>query len=257
MRTLKNLLGLCIAAYVLTGCSSSAPLSKRDNFSYLYGKGSAQMPLHARVHHIGNDRSRVYYKLNTSDLLYKSDGTGGPFHAVVRISYESYDAFGSKVLLDSASTVIDDASSSPSEERELIGSMDLRRNERRSFVLKVMARDLNRDVETTVFLRVDRDGGIPATNPLVGQAMVPACGANARPENSNTNGCNAPLYQTQVGAPRLRACPDARECYASAVIEPEAARGKAEPDNRRARHRSRPCAGHARGHRRHGRADRG
>ena len=51
-------------------------------------------------------------------------------------------------------------------------------------------------------LRVDRDGGIPATNPLVGQAMVPACGANARPENSNTNGCNAPLYQTQVGAPR-------------------------------------------------------
>lgn len=158
MRTLKNLLGLCIAAYVLAGCSSSAPLSKRDNFSYLYGKGSAQMPLQARVHHIGNDRSRVYYKLNTSDLLYKSDGTGGPFHAVVRISYESYDAFGSKVLLDSASTVIDDASSSPSEERELIGSMDLRRNERRSFVLKVMARDLNRDVETTVFLRVDRDG---------------------------------------------------------------------------------------------------
>ncbi len=51
-------------------------------------------------------------------------------------------------------------------------------------------------------LRIDRDGGIPATNPLVGLAAVPACGANARPEGSQTNGCNAPLYQTQTGAPR-------------------------------------------------------
>lgn len=158
MNAVKHLFALVLVALLLAGCSSSAPLNKRDNFSYLYGKGAAQMPLQARVHHLGGDRSRVYYKLNTADLLYKSDGTGGPFHAVVRISYEAYDAFGSKVLLDSASTVINDASISPSEEKELIGSMDLRRNERRAFVLKVIARDLNRDVQSTVFLRVDRDG---------------------------------------------------------------------------------------------------
>lgn len=159
MSVLRTVLFASLAAVLLAACSSSAPLSKRDNFSYLYGKGSTQMPLQVRVHHVGNDRSRVYFKLNTTDLLYKSDGTGGPFHAVVRISYESYEAFGSKVLLDSASTVIDDASQSPSEEKELIGSMDLRRNERRSFILKVMARDLNRDATSTVFIRVERDGG--------------------------------------------------------------------------------------------------
>jgi GWxTD domain-containing protein len=116
------------------------------------------MPLQARVHHVSEEQSRVYYKLSTRDLLYKSDGTGGPFHAVVRISYESYEAFGSKVLLDSASTIIDDESLDPNEDKELIGSMDLRRKDRRSFVLKIMARDLNRDLQSTVFLRVEKDG---------------------------------------------------------------------------------------------------
>lgn len=171
----NNLWCIVIIAACWSGCSSSTPLTRRDNLAYLYGKGGSQMPLQARVHHIGQDRSRVYYSLNTSDLLYKSDGTGGPFHAVLRISYESYDSFGSKVLLDSASTIIDDESLDPSEEKQLIGSMDLRRNERRTFVLKVMARDLNRDVESTVILRVERDG------PFLRQYFMPVDTAHGLP----------------------------------------------------------------------------
>lgn len=157
LATRKYVLSLLLLAGFWHGCATTAPLASKDNFSYLYGKSSAQLPLQARVHHIGPDLSRVYYSLNTTDLLYKSDGTGGPFHASVRISYESYDSFGSKVLLDSASTIIDDESTEPSEEKQLIGSMDLRRNERRSFVLKLMARDLNRDAASTLYLRVERD----------------------------------------------------------------------------------------------------
>ncbi|MBK8708144.1 MAG: hypothetical protein IPN30_06585 [Flavobacteriales bacterium] len=114
--------------------------------------------MEARVHHTSPERSRVYYKLSTRDLLYKSDGTGGPFHARVRISYESYNGYGSKVLLDSASTLIDDETVDPSEDKELIGSMDLRRKEQRSFVLKIMAHDLNRDQRSTTYLRVEKDG---------------------------------------------------------------------------------------------------
>ena len=164
-----------LAIALLAACTSSAPLAKRDNFSYLYGKGSAQLGLNARVHHTSPEHSRVYYKLQTKDLLYKSDGTGGPFHAVVRISYESYDAFGSKVLLDSASTIIDDESTDPDEDKELIGSMDLRRKEHRSFVLKIMARDLNRDVQSTVFLRVEKDGN------ATGQYFMPVDSAHSLP----------------------------------------------------------------------------
>lgn len=149
---------IIIAAALLVACSSSAPLSRRDNLAYIYGKGSAQMPLQARVHHIGDERSRIYFKLNTADLLYKSDGTGGLFHAKVRIRYEAYDSFGAKAPLDSASTLIDDSSPEPTEEKDLIGSMDLRRTHQHPFVLKVVAHDLNRDLESAVFLRVERDG---------------------------------------------------------------------------------------------------
>ena len=149
---------IIIAAALLVACSSSAPMSRRDNLAYIYGKGSAQMPLQARVHHIGDERSRIYFKLNTADLLYKSDGTGGLFHAKVRIRYEAYDSFGAKAPLDSASTLIDDSSPEPTEEKDLIGSMDLRRTHQHPFVLKVVAHDLNRDLESAVFLRVERDG---------------------------------------------------------------------------------------------------
>jgi glucose/arabinose dehydrogenase len=51
-------------------------------------------------------------------------------------------------------------------------------------------------------LRVARDGSIPPSNPLVGVANVPACGANPRPSGSQTDGCNAPLYMSQQGPPR-------------------------------------------------------
>jgi len=145
---------------VLVACSSSVPLSRRDNLAYIYGKGSAQMPLLARVHHLGDERSRIYFKLNTADLLYKSDGTGGPFHAKVRVHYEAYDSFGAKAPLDSASTLIDDPSPEPTEEKDLIGSMDLRHAHQRPFILKVVAHDLNRDLESAVFLRVERAAGL-------------------------------------------------------------------------------------------------
>lgn len=146
-----------LATAMVVACSDSAPLARRDNLAYIYGKGSTQMPLQARVHHIGDDRSRIYFKLNTADLLYKSDGTGSPFHAKVRIRYEAYDTFGARTPLDSASTLIDDASQVPAEEKDLIGSMDLRIDHSRTFLLKVIAHDLNRDLESTVFLRVQRD----------------------------------------------------------------------------------------------------
>ncbi|MEO8589023.1 MAG: GWxTD domain-containing protein [Flavobacteriales bacterium] len=148
---------LVVMAAVPMGCGTAAPSLKRDNMVGLYGKGSVQLRLQARVHHTGPEHTTVYYKLNTRDLLYKSDGSGGPFRCAVRLAYESYADWNSKVLLDSASTLIQDKSTETDEDRELIGSMDLRRNEHRTFVIKVTARDLNRDVTSSVVVLVQRD----------------------------------------------------------------------------------------------------
>lgn len=48
-------------------------------------------------------------------------------------------------------------------------------------------------------MRVDRDGGIPASNPLVGVAAVAACGATP---NFGQSGCNKEPDQSETGAPR-------------------------------------------------------
>ncbi len=153
----RNSWSLLVILLVAAGCAGTATTSKRDNFAYIYGKGGGSIDLQARVHNTSADHSAIYYKLRTRDLLYKSDGTGGPFRSVVKITYESYSDWGSKTLLDSASTLLQDKSTDTNEDKELIGSMEMRRNDGRSFVVKVTARDVNRETQTSVFLRVERD----------------------------------------------------------------------------------------------------
>ncbi len=150
-------LALLVSLLAIWGCAGPAATTKRDNFAHIYGKGGGSLNLAARVHNNSPDHSVIYYKLQTRDLLYKSDGSGGPYRAAVRITYESYTDWTAKNLLDSASTLVQDKSVDTSEDMELIGSMEMRRNENRSFVVKVTARDLNRESQTSLFLRVERD----------------------------------------------------------------------------------------------------
>lgn len=145
-----------VGALLLVRCGSYAPAVVSDNFAYLYGKGAAAMRLQARVYHASDQRSVIYFKLHTADLLYKSPGGGGPFHAQVLIKYEAYASLDSHQLLDSASTYVKDQSNVANEDKDLIGSMDMKRNDRRSFVVRLIARDLNRDVESVVMLHVER-----------------------------------------------------------------------------------------------------
>jgi GWxTD domain-containing protein len=144
---------------MISGCVSYVPVAGGDNFAYIYGKGAAAVRLQARVYHGSEERSTIWFKLRTRDLLYKNSGGSGPFRAKVLLKYEAYPEIGSNQLLDSASTYVKDTSEDPTEDKELIGSLDMKRNDQRAFVLKITARDLNRDTESTVFIPVDR--GMP------------------------------------------------------------------------------------------------
>ncbi len=173
----KSILQLLLLGIVITGatgCGSYVPVAAGDNFAYLYGKGAAAIRLQARVYQPDADHAVIYFKLRTADLLYKGTGGGGPYHARVVMSYEAYPAPGSRNLLDSSSTFVKDQSMVPNEDKELIGNMQLKNIGDASFVLRITARDLNRDAESTVMLRVER--GIPGG----GQEFLPV-GANGLP----------------------------------------------------------------------------
>lgn len=140
----------------LAGCTSYVPVAGGDNFAYLYGKGAAAIRLDARIHQPDPEHAVIYYKLRTTDLLYKGTGGGGPYHARVEMGYEAYAADDTKRLLDSASTFIKDQSGEPNEDKVLIGSMPLTLVGNDPFLLRITAHDLNRDAQSAVLLRVDR-----------------------------------------------------------------------------------------------------
>lgn len=145
-----------LALVLLARCGTYVPVAGGDNFAYLYGKGAAAVRLQARVYHPAEDRSTIWFKLRTVDLLYKNTGGGGPFRAQVLLRYEAWSNWGAETLLDSASTFLKDTSDKPKEDKDLIGSIDMKRNDQRSFLLKVTVRDLNRGAESTVFIPVER-----------------------------------------------------------------------------------------------------
>ena len=160
---------LVVGCLLISACATYVPVAGGDNLAYLYGKGAAAMRLQARVYHASDKRSVIWFKLRTEDLLYKNSGGVGPFRARVQLKYEAYSSWGSETLLDSASTFVKDSSEQPNEKKDLIGSIDMKRNEQRSFLLKVTVRDMNRNTESTVFIAVEqgapgqRQGFLPVT----------------------------------------------------------------------------------------------
>ena len=166
---------LVLGVALLAGCGSTSPIASRNDFTGVYGSPSGELHLLARVHHSAPDQSAILFKLRTNELLYKSATGGAPYQARVRITYEAYADWDSNALLDSASTLVGDRSDNPEEVKDLIGTMEMRRNDRRSFILKVTARDLNREIEDVMTIAVDRDG--PGTR----QNFLPMSATTGRP----------------------------------------------------------------------------
>ncbi|MBK9512401.1 MAG: GWxTD domain-containing protein [Flavobacteriales bacterium] len=145
--------------FVLTlfwGCTAQAPVAKRDNLTSMYGSNSGGIRLQARVHHADTATSLLYFKLPTRDLLYKSGGDGRAFKASARVQYQVLANWGSRQLLDSAGTIVEDMTSDPSLDQELIGTLSLRPGQPASYVIKVTATDLNRESSGVAYLRVQR-----------------------------------------------------------------------------------------------------
>jgi GWxTD domain-containing protein len=167
---------------LMHGCVSYVPVAGGDNFAYLYGKGAAAVRVDARAYNPTPDRTVIYFKLHTRDLLYKSAGGGGLFHARVLLKYEAYPSMGEPTLLDSASTWVKDSSQQPDEDKELIGSIDMHRNDRRTFVVKITATDENRDTQGVTYISVERgETGARQDYLPLSERGVPIFGDEVRP----------------------------------------------------------------------------
>lgn len=152
-----SIIGIWATLLLAVGCGSASS-TQRDNVAHLYGRSSAAIQLRARVYHPDEAHTTLYFKVPTRDLLYKSDGGGGPFKARVRLSYSAYADWNARTPLDSASMLVEDLTNDPLEDQELIGSLAMRNGALRGYVLTVTARDLNRDAQSTLVMQVGPEG---------------------------------------------------------------------------------------------------
>ena len=85
-----------------SGCFTSSKISNR-NLSYIYTKESGILHPKFIVFHISDTISRIYYLINSKELLYSRENDKQEFTANFAFSYRLYQSLESKELLDSAS----------------------------------------------------------------------------------------------------------------------------------------------------------
>jgi GWxTD domain-containing protein len=150
---MKKIITYIVISLLLAGCFWGSKISN-ENLAYTYHSGAAFFHPEFIVYHFSMDSSRLYYKLNTDELLYtKQDDQR--FSAVFKITYFLYNSIDAKTSADSGSLIIKDSrGNSPSN--TLIGHLDFKSGIMPYGVLEIKLIDLNRKQSANFFVKTDK-----------------------------------------------------------------------------------------------------
>ncbi len=165
-KTLQNssvnfiLLGVVIIL-LFTGCTSKTGFQKSD-VGYVYNtKDLAPRPEFV-VHHIDKDHTRIFYRINSADLLYMREPEETVYKANFTIGYSLAPSFEITTQLDSGMVSIKDQATTPPV-KAITGYFDLNTSlytEDLKYVLKLTMTDKNRQVEFENFIRIDKSSDL-------------------------------------------------------------------------------------------------
>lgn len=164
-----------LSILILSGCFTSTKISNQ-NLSYIYWKESSILHPRFMVFHLSDSISRLYYSINSKELLYSKEDDKQEFTAAFAISYKLYPSLESKELLDSASLKIDipayknldfignrptylhDYSYQPISRsgKEIIGHIDFKAKFSKHYLLEVKVLDIKRSQTAKTFINVDK-----------------------------------------------------------------------------------------------------
>ena len=98
-----HLLILIILIFTLIDCSTSKNAVSRRNVSFIYNPSSTSLHPSYSVFHHADSSSILYYKINTSELLYVNKADRRKPNSMIKVRYQLFDISDEKELLDSAS----------------------------------------------------------------------------------------------------------------------------------------------------------
>lgn len=125
-----------------------------SNLSYMYDRDMIDYIPDYTVFHVNDTISRLYYRFNSSSLLYVKELNEDHFSAKYSFQTELYDTYEMKAILDSGNTTYTDDDNTT--KRNIYGILDIKAPSGNNYLLKLVFSDLNKHTSVELFIEVDK-----------------------------------------------------------------------------------------------------
>jgi GWxTD domain-containing protein len=150
---------------ILSGCYNPSRISY-FNISSSYEEQSKSFDFNFCAYNFSENQVNIYYKFNTSGLLFIKHKTRNFFFAKYQIRYELYDVNEPKILLDSATFRYMD-STDFNRPNEINVSFPVAVNKAANYIVAYQFTDLNKHYEVNGFLNIDKTNEFSRNNFLL------------------------------------------------------------------------------------------
>jgi GWxTD domain-containing protein len=181
-KSIITLLAFVSAIFIVWSCRMSSPNSvTRQNFATQYHSDQKVMRPSYVLYNVTDSMSRMYFSINSTDLLYQKNTYDAGYTARILLTYVVHPVSFPKMLTDSGHVVLSDVGQ-PGVSKLLASSVDMDIYGEGEFYLEVIFRDLNKMTSSYELIYLDHTGKNARNNFLLTQ------------EDSNT-----PLFKSYVG----------------------------------------------------------
>src|ERR1035441_2410151 len=150
---MRKVLIIVLMVSLFTGCFLSNKISNQ-NLAYVYRSNLSVMHPEFMVYNFSDDSSRLFFKVNTEELLYtKQDDQR--FSSIVRVQYMFFNSIDAQAFTDSGSVTIKD-SRGDSVSNILMGHFDLKTGSIPYSILQLKLTDVNRKQYDVFFVKIDK-----------------------------------------------------------------------------------------------------
>lgn len=153
-----------LVLFVVISCGSSRKTSTTSPNPTYKKEVNTIHPLYV-VFNINDSISELHFKIASKEILYtRPDGIN--FSSNVMISYRLYSSFDSKIILDSGSVRLIDVNNNASD-KSLVGKLNVKAYSPKSYLLRIKIADLNRNIDVSSVLTIEKDNDLNRQNFLV------------------------------------------------------------------------------------------
>lgn len=144
-------------------CDTTRKISNR-NIAYLYSPELLFVEPDYKTFNFSEDSVRVFFRLNTRDLLFKHDDSLGVFRSDFVITHSVYGNYESKNEPDTGQHFFSYQREAEEDAGDIVNHFDISCRDSFDYVLQLTLTDLNRSQAVVHYLTLDRTGNQPSSN---------------------------------------------------------------------------------------------